>query len=125
MAYLPLLWQDVPMGWRAACWGALGLVALSGCSKTYEADFVNPCRFPITISTHYAGGEDSLIQRAVLPAETLTTVEDALQDAAGFEWKIRIKGSERELTLDSETDGRWLVVIPAAVCDEVENSQDG
>jgi hypothetical protein len=97
-------------------------VLTSGCSKSYDAWFANPCAERLTVEVFYAdrGTEtpapsDERIAKATLRPEGVTKVEDAFQDANGFTWFLKV--SDLPLKQVTKQDmPKWFVSLPASVC---------
>lgn len=94
---------------------------LTGCSRSYDAWFANPCPAELRVRTFYANRVTSdlqaggLIAEARLAAESVTRVKDAFQDAAGFTWFIQVGDSAPTMVTRAEMP-KWFVSIPASAC---------
>lgn len=94
---------------------------LTGCSRSYNGWFANPCPVDLRVRTFYANGVASdlhageLIAEASLAAETVTRVEDAFQDAAGFTWFVQVGDGAPKMVTRAEMP-KWFFSIPASVC---------
>jgi hypothetical protein len=97
----------------------------SGCSRSYDAWFANPCAERLTVETFYAErgsnptvASDERIAKATLRAEGVTKVEDAFQDASGFTWFLKVNDLPAQ-RLSKEDMPKWFVSLPASVCPQL------
>lgn len=98
------------------------LVSSTGCSRSYDAYFENPCDQPLTVHTYWVirGTQekgDEVIARAVLRPLAVTKVERAFQNANGFTWWVQVLG-ETAFKVSDKTMPGWKVRIPISSCRE-------
>ena len=100
----------------------LAAVALTGCSKSHDAWFANPCPQSLSIRTLYVQrgtdatkASDEVIASATLEPTSVTKVEDAFQDASGFTWFVQVDNGPT-LRFQKDDMPEWFVALPASVC---------
>ena len=102
---------------------ALAVLALSGCTRSYDVLLANPCGQEVLVLTHSLPPDDVTddftASVSVSPMDVVE-VRDAFTSAAGFSWAITVEVDGDATT--TPVNGRELrgnkgtVVLPAASC---------
>jgi hypothetical protein len=96
---------------------------LTACFKNVDAYFANPCDVPLEIETSDNNIPTSPpFAKAMLAPLSVTKVEDAFTTAGGFHWSLTVTNATSVIHVDGNARIHDTVVIPAEVCDEVQES---
>lgn len=96
------------------------ILLLSGCTKSFDVYFANPCDRELSIETYSLPpdrieGEPESATGDVASL-SVTKVDDAFFNAAGYAWSVVIEGFEDPIPIDGKKLKNDTIVLPAAVC---------
>lgn len=102
---------------------AFVVTAAPACVKRFDAYLVNPCRVPLAVETHASPVASSrVVVRVELEPMSVTLVENAFHTTGADVWSVAIEGTEEIVKVDGDTWVHDTVVIPAEICDKVQES---